>query len=112
MANQPDSQELPELIQQYITNLAKRIRNRHMRRDVVAELSAHFADALTEAPKDVDRDQLAASLVGDFGDAKTLRLLIKRAKKRCRPLWVKFVIRTCQTLLVLMLIFAGYTWWL
>ncbi len=111
MANNLDPQELPELIQQYITNLAKRIRNRHMRRDVVAELSAHFADALTEAPKDVDRDQLAASLVGDFGDAKTLRLLIKRAKKRCRPLWVKFVIRTCQSILVLLVIFAGYTYW-
>ena len=112
MANQPDSQELPELIQQYITNLAKRIRNRHMRRDVVAELSAHFADALTEAPKDVDRDQLAASLVGDFGDAKTLRLLIKRAKKRCRPLWVKFVIRTCQSILILLFIFVAYGAWL
>ena len=97
MANHPDPQDLPELIQQYITNLAKRIRNRHMRRDVVAELSAHFADALTEAPKECDRDELAASLVGDFGDPKSLRRLIKRAKKRCRPLWVKFIIRTCQS---------------
>ncbi len=111
MANNPDPQDLPELIQQYIKNLAKRTRNRHIRRDVIAELRAHFTDALAHAPKDSYPDELAASLITDFGDTKTLSQLIKRAKKRCRPLWLKLTLCTCQTILVLLLIFAGYTYW-
>ncbi|MCK4850630.1 MAG: hypothetical protein KAT11_04720 [Phycisphaerae bacterium] len=111
MANHPDPQDLPEIVQQYIKRLARRVGNRHMRRDLFAELREHFADALANAPKDSDRDELAASLIADFGDTKTLARLIKRAKKRCRPLWVKFVIRTCQAVLVLLVIFAGYTYW-
>ena len=111
MCDHPDPQDLPEIIQQYLQRLACRTRNRHVRRDVLAELSAHFADALDGTPSAQDRNKLAASLIADFGDTKILSKLIKRAKKRCRPLWVKFVIRTCQTLLVLMLIFAGYTAW-
>ncbi len=111
MLNHPDPQDLPELIQQYIKSLARRIRNRHMRRDVLAELRDHFTDALAHAPGDCDRDELAASLIADFGDTKSLSKLIKRAKKRCRPLWVKFVIRTCQSVLVLLIIFVAYTTW-
>ena len=111
MAHHVDQQELPELIQQYISNLAKRIRNRHIRRDVVAELSAHFADALTETPEDADRDELAAALVAEFGDAKNLRLLIKRAKKRCQPMWLKVVGYICRTLIIVFVISFIYTSW-
>ena len=49
MANHPDPQDLPELIQQYIKNLAQRIRNRYMRRDVISELSAHFTYCTAKA---------------------------------------------------------------
>ena len=111
MRDDSDQKELPELVQQYIRRLARRVANRHMRRDVLAELTDHFSDALADIPEGSGRDELATSLIADFGDTKLLAKLIKRAKKRCRPMWVKFVIRTCQTLLVLMLVFAGYTWW-
>ena len=59
---------------------------------------------MADAPKDQGRDELAASLIADFGDTKSLARLIKRAKKRCRPLWVKFIIRTCQTIVILLVI--------
>lgn len=111
MSDDSGRKELPEIVQQYIKRLARRVSNRHMRKDVLAELHAHFADALADIPQDFDREELAASLVSEFGDTKLLARLIKRAKKRCRPLWVKFVIRTCQALILLILIFAGYTWW-
>ena len=111
MPNHPDHQDLPEIIQQYIKRLARRTRNRHMRADITTELRAHFIDALADAPQDCDPHEFAASLIADFGDAKTLSQLIKRAKKRCRPFWVRFTIRTCQTVLALLLIFAGYTYW-
>ena len=111
MSDSPDQKDLPEIVQQYIMRLARRVSNRHMRQDVLAELTEHFTDALADIPQGSNRDELAGSLIADFGETKLLAKLIKRAKKRCRPLWAKFIIRTCQTLIVLMLVFAGYTYW-
>ncbi len=109
MTKLPDEHNLPDLIEEYLTQFSRRIRPRYARTDVLAELRSHFTDTLADAPQDKDPTELARELITEFGNAKLLSRLIKRAKKRCRPLWAKCVIRTCQIVLVLLLVFAGYT---
>ena len=111
MTNNLDRKELPEIVQQYIKSLARSVRNRHMRQDVLAELGNHFADALADVPQDSDREELAASLVSEFGDTKLLAKLIKRAKRRCYPIWLKVVGYTCRTIIIAFLISFAYTTW-
>jgi len=42
------------------------------------------------------KDVKAKELISEFGDPKLLATLSRRAKKRCRPMWVKILIRTSQ----------------
>lgn len=111
MVKYSDECGLGEMIEEYLQKVSGRVWPGYARPDVLAELRAHFADALAQAPEDKDRDELARELIADFGQPKVLAKLIKRAKKRCRPMWVKFVVRTCQTILAILLIFAVYTVW-
>jgi hypothetical protein len=71
---------------------------RKVRREVLAELSDHFNDALKERKKDEDKEKEAQKLIKGFGDAKLLGVLLRRAKKRCRPLWQKVAVRAVQCL--------------
>jgi len=79
--------------------------------DVAAELAAHFEDALQSCATDEEKQQKAKQLIGQFGDAKLLGVLLRRAKKRCRPLWQTVVARTLQTVAALILCFITYTTW-
>ena len=81
---------------------------RKVRADVAAELAAHFEDAMKNCKTDDERDQRAKQLIADFGDVKLLGVLLRRAKKRCRPLWRTIVARTFQTIGALILCFVLY----
>ena len=49
MSDSSDQKDLPELIEQYIKNLSRRIRNHHMRRDALAEGFTTQATRLRDA---------------------------------------------------------------
>jgi len=76
--------------------------------DVAAELAAHFEDELKDCATEKEKEQKAQRLIDQFGDVKLLAVLIRRAKKRCRPLWRTMVVRTFQTIGVLILCFIVY----
>jgi len=74
------SAELPEPLQELAVGVVKRSRLWHSERlDVARELVAHFKDGLEAGATPGD---LAAA----FGDPRNAARLIRRAKKRCRPL--------------------------
>jgi len=82
-----------------------------VRADVMAELIAHFEDALRECAADEEKQQKADELIEQFGDAKLLGVLLRRAKKRCRPLWRTIIARGFQTVGVLILCLIVYLVW-
>lgn len=107
-----DLQNLPACAAEFIKLVIKKMRYRKkVRLDVQAELAAHFEDELRDCTTDEEKEQKAQRLIGDFGDAKLLGTLLRRAKKRCRPLWRTIVVRTFQTIGVLILFFILYTGW-
>ena len=78
---------------------------RKVRRDVQAELSAYFEDELKDCKTDEKREQKAKQIITEFGDVKLLAVLLRRAKKRCRPLWRKALVRSFQALGIIVLYF-------
>ena len=68
------------------------------RRDVQAELTAHFEDAVRDCATAEEKESRARELIEGFGDARLLASLCHRAKKRCRPLWLKALVRSGQGL--------------
>jgi hypothetical protein len=78
---------------------------------VEAELTAHFEDALRGCATDEEKDRKAHELVEEFGDAKLLAVLCRRAKKRCRPLWVRAFARILQAMGLFLLLLTPYTIW-
>jgi hypothetical protein len=115
MANkfkESELQNLPVCAAEYIKLVIKKMRYRKkVRLDVQAELAAHFEDELRDCSTDEEKEQKARRLIEDFGDVNLLAVLLRRAKKRCRPLWRTIVARTVQTVGVLILFFAIYTGW-
>ncbi len=106
------SQNLPACVVDFIQQLLKKMRYRRtIRQDVQAELTAHFEDELKDCMTDEQRQEEAQQLITDFGDVKLLGVLLRRAKKRCRPLWRTVVARTFQTIGVLILCFIFYAIW-
>jgi len=105
-------QNLPTCVQEYIKLVIKKMRYRKkVRADVMAELAAHFEDELRDCKNDEKKEQKAQKLIEQFGDAKLLGILLRRAKKRCRPLWRTVVARTFQTVSVLIVCLAIYLVW-
>jgi hypothetical protein len=101
--------DLPKCAAEFITLVIEKMRYRKkVRRDVQAELAAHFEDELRDCKTDEEKEQRAQKLIEDFGDVKLLAVLLRRAKKRCRPLWRTVVARTFQTIGVLILCFISY----
>ena len=93
----PTFDPLPVSASQFIERVVKKVRYRKkVRQDVRAELQAHFEDALSDCTSSQEREQLAATLIAGFGDTRFLARLIRRGKKRCRPVWVKGMIRLAQ----------------
>ena len=64
----------------------------------MAELAGHFEDELAEFLTPEEREGKAQRLIEEFGDIKMLAILLRRAKKRCRPLWRKITVRSLQVL--------------
>jgi hypothetical protein len=94
-----DLEYLPACASEFISLVIKKMRyRRKVRRDVQAELIAHFEDALKGCTTDQEKEQKAQQLIAEFGDAKLLAVLCRRAKKRCRPLWRKILVRSAQAL--------------
>jgi hypothetical protein len=100
-SDQKTIENLPQSAQEFIKLVIKNMRYRRtVRRDVQAELIAHFEDELRDCTYEQQRQQKAQQLIEQFGDPKLLGILLRRAKKRCRPLWQKAFVRTLQVLLV------------
>lgn len=95
---------LPACAVEYIDQVVRQIRwcNR-VRAEVHEELTAHFEDDLRDCADAAQREARARELIEQFGDAKLLAALCRRAKKRCRPLWHKALLRTAQAMGVLIL---------
>ncbi|MHC4396681.1 MAG: hypothetical protein ACYS1A_13610 [Planctomycetota bacterium] len=107
-----DLHNLPVCAADFIKLVIKKMRYRKkVRADVAAELIAHFEDELKECTTDDQRQQKAQQLIGRFGDVKLLGVLLRRAKKRCRPLWRTIVARGFQTAGVLILCLIVYIAW-
>ena len=82
-----------------------------VRDDVAPELAAHFEDALRDCKSDEEKQEDAEQLIQDFGDPKLLAVLLRRAKKRCRPLWRTIVARAFQTVGIIIVCFILYVVW-
>ncbi len=82
-----------------------------VRLDVMNELAGHFEDALRDCRSEEERQQKAQELIEGFGDAKLLGKLLRRAKKRCRPVWRTVVARTGQVLFLLIIFLVVYVGW-
>ena len=109
---QSDLQNLPGCACEFIEMVIRKMRYRKtVREEVQAELEGHFEDELKDCKTDEQREQKARQLIADFGDVKLLAVLLRRAKKRCRPLWRTVVVRTFQTVGVLVFCFILYTVW-
>ena len=103
---------LPGCAAEYIRLVIKKMRwQKKVRGDVQAELIAHFEDALKECKTNEEKEKTAKEIISEFGDAKMLAILARRAKKRCRPLWQKMMIRFWQTVGVTIALFAIYIGW-
>ncbi|MFQ6034643.1 MAG: hypothetical protein ACE5NM_02200 [Sedimentisphaerales bacterium] len=108
MENQHETKErnnvLPACATEYIKLVVRKMRYRKkVRQDVKAELAAHFEDELKDCKTDEEKEQKARQLIADFGDVKLLAILMRRAKKRCRPLWKKALVRGFQVLAIFFL---------
>ena len=104
--------ELPFAAVEFIRQVVKKMRyRRKVEDDVRAELAAHFEDELKSIEADAEREQKAEQLVGGFGDVKMLAVLLRRAKKRCRPLWRTVFARACQAVVILFICLALYVVW-
>lgn len=99
-------QNLPACAVEYINLVIKKMRYRKkVRIEVMAELAAHFEDELRDCKTDEEKEQKAQKLIEQFGDAKLLGTLLRRAKKRCRPLWRTVLVRTFQAVSVFLIIY-------
>ncbi len=103
---------LPVSVTQFIRLIIKKMRYRKkVGEEVEAELSAHFEDELKGCKADAEIEQKAQQLVTEFGDVKLLAILLRRAKKRCRPLWRTVVARAFQAVGVLFICLVLYIVW-
>ena len=104
--------ELPACVAEFIRLIIQKMRySKQVREDVEVELTAHFEDELKGCKADAEREQKARQLIAEFGDAKLLAVLLRQAKKRCRPLWKTAVARTFQTAGIITLCFIVYVIW-
>ncbi|MHC4286666.1 MAG: hypothetical protein ACYSWZ_27475 [Planctomycetota bacterium] len=109
---QTELQSLPACVCEFIKTVVKKMRYRKkVREEVEAELAAHFEDELKGCKADAEREEKAKQLVGGFGEMKLLAVLLRRAKKRCRPLWRTVVARSFQTAGVLIVCLILYVVW-
>ncbi|MHC5163023.1 MAG: hypothetical protein ACYSO4_07920, partial [Planctomycetota bacterium] len=105
--------DLPRVVIEYIDSVIKHMKYRKkVRREVKEELTDHFIDALTDCQTEEEKKTVAQELIAEFGNIKLLGRLLRRAKKRCRPLWRTMVIRGVQCISVLFLLSIVHFIWL
>ena len=105
-------QNLPACAVEFIRLVIKKMRYRKkVREDVQAELAAHFEDELKDLTANEEREQKAERLIAGFGDVKLLAVLLRRAKKRCRPLWRTVIARTFQAVVIIFVCLVLYVVW-
>ena len=105
-------EHLPPCAADFIKRVIKKMRYRKkVRADVAAELFAHFEDELKDCSTAEQKEQKAQLLIDTFGDIKLLAVLLRRAKKRCRPLWRIMFARTCQAIVILFVCCIAYVAW-
>ena len=103
---------LPSCAADYIKLIIKKMRwQKKTRKDVEAELIAHFEDALKDCKTEGEKQTTAEKLITEFGDAKLIATLARRAKKRCRPLWQKTLIGAFQVIGIIIVLFILYVSW-
>ena len=94
--------KLPSSAVEYINLIIKNMRYRKKARDEVREeLIDHFEEHLSDCAANKEKEQKAQQLISEFGDAKMLAKLMRRAKKRCRPLWQKILVRVLAAILII-----------
>jgi len=107
-----ESQNLPPSVVDFLDALVKKMRyRRKVCQEVRAELTAHFEDELRGCTTEQEKEKKARQFITEFGDLKLLAILLRRAKKRCRPLWRTVVARTFQVIGMLLLCFILYAIW-
>ncbi len=103
---------LPKSAKEFISLIIKKMGYRKkVRLEVAQELTNHFEDELHNCTDEQQRQQKAQRLIEQFGDAKMLGILLRRAKKRCRPLWRTAVARFFQAVAILILCLIIYIAW-
>ena len=104
--------KLPTGAAEFIRLIVKKMRyTRKARLDVQAELTAHFDDELRDCTTDEEKEKKTRQLIAEFGNVKLLAILLRRAKKRCRPLWRTAFARTCQAVVLVFVCFIIYVVW-
>ena len=105
-------EHLPESIAELIDGIIDVMKyRRSVRADVRQELVDHFTDALAYCENEFEKQKRIGELVAEFGDIKLLGALIRRGKKRCRPLWRTMVARTFQFIGICFLLLIFYIGW-
>lgn len=105
-------QNLPACVGEFVRLVVKKMRyRRKVRQDVQDELAVHFEDELKAYKTDEERRAKAQQLITDFGDVKLLAVLLRRAKKRCRPLWRTMLARGSQSAAIMTACFVLYVMW-
>jgi D-alanyl-D-alanine dipeptidase len=103
---------LPVEIIEYIRLVIRKMNyRRRVCEDVAAELAAHFEEELKDCKTDEDRQQKSKQIIENFGDTKLLGILLRRAKKRCRPLWRTALVRSLQAAGLFVLFLIVYSIW-
>ena len=103
---------LPNSAVEYINLVIKNMRYRKKARDEVREeMFDHFELYLKDCATNEEKEQKAQLLISEFGDPKLLAILMRRAKKRCRPLWRTVVARTFQALAAMIILLILYIAW-
>jgi dsDNA-binding SOS-regulon protein len=105
-------ENLPNSAVEYINLVIKNMRYRKKAHDEVREeLIDHFEVYLKDCATNEEKEQKAQQLISEFGDPKLLAILMRRAKKRCRPLWRTVVARTFQALAAMIILLILYIAW-
>jgi len=105
-------ENLPDCAVEFIRLVIRKMGyRREVRAEVRAELVGHFEDGLRDCKSEQEREERARELIADFGDVRLLGVLLRRAKKRCRPLWRTLMVRAFQGLGVLILCLVLYVVW-
>lgn len=105
-------EHLPVSISELINGIIDAMRyRRSVRADVRQELTDHFTDALAFCENELEKQKRIGELIAEFGDIKLLGALIRRGKKRCRPLWRTMVARAFQFFGICFLLLILYIGW-